>query len=232
MVTAGRPAMNPLLPKMQTVPAHASPSIYKKKYRQMIKSFLLLLFFFNASLATAQKSTAWYNHTLLDVKNLESSVDFYTKVFQADTIPYPFPPSPQYIVKWLRVGEGIELHLSQWVNDSSNAISEVPSEPGLVGFVHLGFMVNSIDVFLKRLMEVSSDYKSGKYKQPTIDKMPYGAETIMIKDPDGNEIHVIEAMSSKKVRTANVALQKCGLDNGTSTAAKFARSVSGSAGFF
>jgi catechol 2,3-dioxygenase-like lactoylglutathione lyase family enzyme len=160
----------------------------------MIKSFLFLPLFFISSFAIAQKSTAWYNHTLLDVQNLESSVDFYTKVFQADTIPYPFPPSPLYIVKWLRVGEGTELHLSQWVNVNTKVISEVPSEPKYVGFVHLGFMVTSMDAFLKSLMEVSSDYKSGKYKQPIIDRMPYGAKTIMIKDPDGNEIHVIEAM--------------------------------------
>ncbi len=160
----------------------------------MIKLFLLLLLFFNASFAIAQKSTAWYNHTLLDVKNLEISVDFYTKVFQADTIQYPFAPSPQYIVKWLRFGEGIELHLSQWVIDTTKIIVDVPSGPKYVGFVHFGFMVISMDAFLKRLMEVSSDYKSGKYKQPIIERMPYGAKTIMIKDPDGNEIHVIEAM--------------------------------------
>lgn len=164
----------------------------------MIKSFLLLFLFFITSFAIAEKSSVWYNHTLLDVKNLESSVDFYAKVFQADTIPYPFPPSPQYIVKWLRFGDGIELHLSQWVNDTAEIISDVPSEPKYVGFVHFGFMVISMDAFLKRLMEVSSDYKSGKYEQPIIDRMPYGAKTIMIKDPDGNEIHVIEAMPAKK----------------------------------
>ena len=160
----------------------------------MIKSFLLLFLFFITSFASAQKSTAWYNHTLLDVKNLEISVDFYTKVFQADTIPYPFTPSPQYIVKWLRFGDGIELHLSQWVNDTAKIISDVSSVPKYVGFVHFGFMVISMDAFLKRLMEVSSDYKSGKYKQPIIERMPYSAKTIMIKDPDGNEIHIIEAM--------------------------------------
>jgi catechol 2,3-dioxygenase-like lactoylglutathione lyase family enzyme len=163
----------------------------------MIKSFLLILLLFIASFSIAQKSTAWYNHTLLDVKNLEISVDFYTKVFQADTIQYPFPPSSQYIVKWLSVGEGIELHLSQWVNDTTKIISDVPSGPKYVGFVHFGFMVSSMDAFLKRLMEVSSDYKSGKYKQPIIERMPYGAKTIEIKDPDGNEIHVIEAMPAK-----------------------------------
>ena len=105
----------------------------------MIKSFLVLLLFFIASFAIAQKSTAWYNHTLLDVKNLESSVAFYTKVFQADTIPYPFPPSPQYIVKWLRVGDGIELHLSQWVNDTTNVISDAPSGSSQGRFCALRF---------------------------------------------------------------------------------------------
>ena len=164
----------------------------------MIKSFLLLFLFFIASSASAQKSTAWYHHTLLDVQNLESSVAFYTQVFQADTIPYPFPPSPQYIVKWLKVGEGVELHLSQWVNNNNKVIRDLPSEPGHLGLVHLGFMVMSMDSFLTRLMEVSTDYKSGKYKQPIIDRMPYGAKTIEIKDPDGNEIHVIEAMPKKR----------------------------------
>ncbi|NNT72366.1 VOC family protein [Flavobacterium sp. IMCC34852] len=125
---------------------------------------------------------------------MESSVAFYTQVFEADTIPYPFPPSPLYDVKWLKFGDGTELHLSQWLNVTTKDTSEVPSEPKYVGFVHLGFMVNSMDAFLKRLMEVSSDYKSGNYKHPIIDRMPNGAKTIEIKDPDGNEIHVIEAM--------------------------------------
>ena len=160
----------------------------------MIKSFLLLFLFLITSFASAQKSTAWYNHTFLDVQNLESSVTFYTQVCQADTIPYPFPPSPLYNVKWLKFGDGTELHLSQWLNDTTKVADDVPSAPKYVGFVHLGFMVISMDAFLKRLLEVSSDYKSGKYKQPIIDKMPNGAKTIEIKDPDGNEIHVIEAM--------------------------------------
>ena len=163
----------------------------------MIKSFLLLFLFFIISFASAQKSTVRYNHTLLDVKNLESSVAFYTKVFQADTIPYPFPPSPLYNVKWLKFGDGTELHLSQWLNVTTKVTNDVPSTPKYVGFVHLGFMVISMDAFLKRLMEVSSDYKSGKYEQPIIDRMPNGAKTIMIKDPDGNEIHIIEAMPAK-----------------------------------
>jgi catechol 2,3-dioxygenase-like lactoylglutathione lyase family enzyme len=170
----------------------------KQLHKKMIKHNLFILFFLTTFSGIAQKSTSWYNHTLLDVQNLENSVAFYTKVFQTDTIPYPFPPSPLYIVKWLKFGDGTELHLSQWINDTTKVTSDLPSASKYVGFVHLGFMVISIDAFLKRLMEVSRDYKSGKYKQPIIERMPYGAKTIMIKDPDGNEIHIIEAMPSKR----------------------------------
>ena len=162
----------------------------------MIKPFLFLLFIFGTFSTNAQKPAAWYNHILMDVQNLDSSVIFYTKVFQADSILCPFPPTPQFAVKWLKVGDGVELHLSQWLNDSTKVVA--PVTVSHVGFVHLGFMVISMDAFLKRLNEVSSDYKYGKYKQPIIEQMPYGAKTVMIKDPDGNEIHVIEAIPLKK----------------------------------
>ena len=55
-------------------------------------------------------------------------------------------------------------------------------------------MVTSIDAFLEKLKKVSTDYRTGKYKLPAIDRMPYGAKNVMIQDPDGNVIHVIEAM--------------------------------------
>ena len=161
----------------------------------MIKPFLFLLLVFSTFSCIAQKPVAWYNHILLDVQNLDSSVAFYTKVFQVDTMLCPFPPTTQFAVKWLKVGKDVELHLSQWLNDTTKTVDPVPLSH--VGFVHLGFMVISMDAFLKRLNEWSNDYKYGKYTQPIIEKMPYGAKTVMIKDPDGNEIHVIEVMPSK-----------------------------------
>ena len=57
--------------------------------------------------------------TLLEVQNLECSVDFYTQIFQVDIIPYPFPPSPEYKMVW--VGTCIELHLSQWINSTTKS---------------------------------------------------------------------------------------------------------------
>lgn len=147
-------------------------------------------------LGMAQKPAAWFDHTQLFVHNLDSSVAFYTKVFQVDTILCRCAPDTiSRRIKWLKVGEDVELHL--WQSFSDTATSVNPLRFGQLGFTHLGFMVTSMDAFVKRLNEVSSDYRTGKLKI-NMGKMPYGAKTTIIRDPDGNMIHVIEAMSAKQ----------------------------------
>ena len=131
----------------------------------------------------AQKPIATYNHIQLNVHNVDSTVAFYTKIFGADTIPFPFPPSASGRTKWIRVANNIELHIGQHVPDT------IP----LNHKFHLGFTVVAMDGFIKRLMKESSDYRAGKYIEPNIDRLPSGAKTTMIRDPDGNRIHLIEA---------------------------------------
>ncbi len=126
---------------------------------------------------------AAYNHTALVVENLDTSVAFYQQLFQFDTIHYPFPPRPGIRAKWLQIGEHVELHLGEMEGDTSRTFN-----PG-----HLGFVVSSIDTFIARLNKVSTAYKLGIEEQPVIEEMPYGARTIMIKDPDGYGIHIIES---------------------------------------
>jgi catechol 2,3-dioxygenase-like lactoylglutathione lyase family enzyme len=134
--------------------------------------------------SATQEPFAAYNHTALVVSNLDASVAFYQQLFQFDTIPYPFPPRTGIRAKWLKIGEDVELHLGELEGEPSNDFN-----PG-----HLGFTVSSIDTLLKRLYEVSSAYnKLAKEERPVIDKMPYGARTIMINDPDGYGIHIIES---------------------------------------
>ena len=131
----------------------------------------------------AQKPVVTYCHIQFYVDNVDAAVAFYTKVFDADTISCPFPPTATRRTKWLKVANNIELHLSQNIPDTILFNNQF----------HLGFNVVSIEGFIKRLMKESSDYKAGKYKEPTIDRMPSGEKTTMIRDPDGNRIHLIEA---------------------------------------
>jgi predicted enzyme related to lactoylglutathione lyase len=149
----------------------------------MKKNLILLLFVVTTFYVQAQKPIATYNHIQYFVHNVDTTVAFYTKVFAADTIPFPFPPTAKRRTKWLKVADNIELHLSQ----------NIPDTIAFNNQFHLGFNVVSLDDFIKRLMNESSDYRAGKYKEPTIDRMPSGAKTTMIRDPDGNRIHLIEA---------------------------------------
>lgn len=149
----------------------------------------------NSFSTMAQKPNAWYNHATMLVHNLDTSVAFYTKVFQVDTIPCPFASNSVIRIKWLNVGDGVELHLAQQFADTAKSV--IPLHSGQIGFEHLGFMVTSMDAFITRLNEVSCDYRTGKLK-PEMDTMPYGAKSANIQDPDGNVIHIIEAMPSKK----------------------------------
>ncbi len=165
----------------------------------MIRLIFFILLVLTTYSAISQNRSVWYNHITFDVHNLDTSVAFYSKVFEADTIPCPFPSQPDLFIKWLKVGEGVEMHLSQWLNNTAQSVET--DYKGHVGLVHLGFMVTSIDAFLEKLQKVSTDYRTGKYKLPAVDRMPNGAKTVMIQDPDGNVIHVIEAMPSK--RSAN-----------------------------
>lgn len=131
----------------------------------------------------AQKPIASYNHIQYYVHNVDTTVAFYKKVFDADTIRFPFPPSGATRTKWIRLANNIELHISQNVPDT------IPFSNNF----HLGFNVVSLEDFINRLMRESSDYKTGKYKEPSRDRMPSGAKTTMIRDPEGNRIHLIEA---------------------------------------
>jgi catechol 2,3-dioxygenase-like lactoylglutathione lyase family enzyme len=149
----------------------------------MKKNFTLSLFIVTTFYVQAQKPIATYNHIQFYVHNVETTVAFYKKVFAADTILYPFQPSATRITKWIKVADNIELHLSQNIPDT------IPFNNQF----HLGFSVVSIDGFIKQLMKESSDYRLGKFKEPTIDRMPSGAKATMIRDPDGNKIHLIEA---------------------------------------
>ena len=72
------------------------------------------------------------------------------KIFDADTIPMPFPRSATTRTNWLRMGNDIELHITQNVQDT------IP----ISNRFHLGFTVVSIDDIINLLMKESSEYRT------------------------------------------------------------------------
>jgi catechol 2,3-dioxygenase-like lactoylglutathione lyase family enzyme len=148
----------------------------------MRRHFIFFMLLVTLTSAKAQRPIAVYNHLQYFVHDLAETVAFYKFFFGLDTIPCPFPPNPALLTKWLRLGDNLELHISQTVPDTATFTNQF----------HLGFKVPSIDAFVDRLMKEDNDYRTGKYTRPGIDKMPYGAKTTMIKDPSGIRIHLIE----------------------------------------
>ena len=148
-----------------------------------MKKTLTTLFFIGfMSICFAQKPLVWYNHTQLNVKNLDTSVAFYTKVFGFDTIPCPFPNTEKKIVKWLNVGENCQIHIIENVGDTTHIVFDG----------HLGVNVRSLQEIKERLLKYNYGYQTGKLKIISEGKMPYGAKTASLQDPDGHLIHVIE----------------------------------------
>lgn len=165
----------------------------------MKKTLTTLVFIGFTSLCFAQKPLAWYNHTQLNVKNLDTSVAFYTKVFGFDTIPCPFPNSAKKIVKWLNVGENCQLHIIENVGDTTHIVFDG----------HLGINVRSLQEIKERLLKYSYGYQTGKLKIISEGKMPYGAKTASLQDPDGHLIHVIEdALQTVQKELRHVVLFK------------------------
>jgi lactoylglutathione lyase len=149
-----------------------------------MKRNLLLVFalMFFTHIAVAQKPLAWYNHTQLNVKNIDTSLAFYTKVFELDTILCPFPSTAKKRVKWLNAGTNIQIHMIENVGDTLHIVPDG----------HLGFSVRSWQEIKERLLKYSYGYQTGKLKIIFDGKMPYGAKMALFQDPDGNIVHVIE----------------------------------------
>lgn len=150
----------------------------------MKKMCALFLFILASYYVQGQKRMiAMYNHTQFYVHNVDTIVAFYKKIFDADTIPMPFPPSATARTKWVRMGNDIELHMTQ----------NVPDTIPISNRFHLGFTVVSVDDIINRLMKENTEYRTGKHRKPITGTMPSGAKTTIIRDPESNRIHLIEA---------------------------------------
>jgi lactoylglutathione lyase len=138
--------------------------------------YLLLLSFFanaqNPKETGNQKPVPALDHIAYYVKNLNTSVNFYTKYFQLDSIKNPFNIGG---VKWFKINPGIQLHLVEGAKDKV-AVPE---------FTHLCFSVKSLDNFIKELQNNGVSYYDSFGKRNGVNHRPDGINQIFIQDPDG-----------------------------------------------
>lgn len=128
--------------------------------------------------SNAQKPV--FNHVALMVTDANTSAAFYMKWFHLDTLKNPFPGRP---IRWLSLGNGLQLHLIQGSKDEV-----IVSKDN-----HIAFSVNSIDDFISLLKKEGVPYENGDGKFGTYALRSDGVKQIYFRDPDGYEVEVNDA---------------------------------------
>jgi lactoylglutathione lyase len=119
-------------------------------------------------------------HTMIRVKNAEKSLEFYTKLLNM-TLDKKKRLDDCYLYFLTDEDGTTQLELTE--NDET---PEGGYELG-TGFGHLAFSVKSLDEFTEKIKRLGYEYLYEPF-----DLNGKGTKIAFIKDPDGNEIELIE----------------------------------------
>ena len=124
------------------------------------------------------------DHISLHVANVDTTIDFYTKVFDVKEIPAKFPGR-----HWIGIGANAAIHIG------GGRTAPVPDDDD----VHFAIAVPSLDPIMARLKArgvvwFGSDDKPYGISTARLD----GVRQIYFKDPDGYWVEVNEALRASK----------------------------------
>ena len=119
-------------------------------------------------------------HTMIRVKDIQKSLDFYTKLFDMEIeSKRRLEDCRLYFLTDKETGMQIELTYNDETPENGYKIG--------TGFGHFAFSVKSMDEFTKKL------HNNGyEYLYEPFDLNGKGSMIAFIKDPDGYEIELIE----------------------------------------
>ena len=122
-------------------------------------------------------------HSMIRVKDIEKSLDFYTKVLDME-----IDSKRRLDDCWLYFlsDKDKTCQIELTYNDET---PENGYEIG-TGFGHFAFGINSFDEFTKKLTDLGYDYL-----YPPFDLNGKGSMIAFIQDPDGYEIELIESVN-------------------------------------
>ncbi|MEO8174898.1 MAG: VOC family protein, partial [Sediminibacterium sp.] len=124
---------------------------------------LLITAFGRLAAQSNMKPNAVLNHLAIYVVNLEKTVNFYSTVFQLDTIPEPFHDGRH---TWFLIGPKSHLHIISGVK------TPLPKEKN----THLCFTVPSVEEFIPRLTKNNVPFESWTGEKQTFTKRVDGVK--------------------------------------------------------
>ena len=122
-------------------------------------------------------NTFLFNHIALSVKDVNTSIAFYQKVFQFKEIKNTASESK---TRWLSIGEGKQLHL----------IPRPKAEIKINKAVHFALTTTDIAAFVMLLNELKVEYSDWKDTPNKGYIRNDGILQVYFKDPDGYWIEV------------------------------------------
>lgn len=119
-----------------------------------------------------------FHHIAITVKNIEESVEFYSKLFDFEIITNFERPDLDGKATFLRCEEvGLEL----WEFNKNQNSNYLGKELQDFGITHIAFQVDSIEDFIERSsLTLASEIQTGAS----------GGRYIFIKDPTGNSVEL------------------------------------------
>lgn len=146
----------------------------------MRKIILLILTFSFSGFIRAQDSTSFnltFNHLCHYVKNLDRTVEFYTKVLKLKEISNR---AKEPGMRRISIGPNIELHLVSI--EKQNIVIDTAS--------HFALGTKYFDVFIKLLDEKKINYVDANDKPHTYSRRSDEVKQLYFQDPDGYWIEV------------------------------------------
>ncbi len=121
-----------------------------------------------------------FNHFALSVKDVNSSIEFYQKVFQFKEIENTASKSK---TRWLALAEGKELHI----------IPRPNFEIKVNKAVHFAFNTKDIESFVKHLKNLNIEFSDWNDNPNKIHIRNDGIKQVYFKDPNGYWLEVNNA---------------------------------------
>ena len=119
-------------------------------------------------------------HTMIRVKDIEKSLDFYTKLFGLELVEKRrLDDCWLYFLEDKESGQQIELTFNDETPENCYNIGS--------GFGHFAFGVDSMNEFSEKLNSLGYSYLYEPF-----DLTGKGSKIAFVKDPDGYEIELIE----------------------------------------
>ncbi len=157
---------------------------------------LLLLVIFCISCQSNQTLSPRFNHVVVQVSNMEQSVEFYTKAFDLKVtndslkhVVYTFEDGSQaerdiHIVLLKFPGQDFVFEMSE--------VAEAPENPGF--FHHVGVDVEHIDQAFQRVVDAGAEVV---VPIRLVQTQGVEAKQAFLKGPDGEMIELMEIVSGE-----------------------------------